>query len=131
MQNAGFTRFECWMRRGLPRGLAKNMGGRFANFGGDFVWPIVDRETCGAIDGYPNPDQMLCWCPSAEKQRLVCDVLNMANQLVKPTDEVEVSKSYDVVIRCESQDSARRQLQWLEYYSIDAEIVEREDHRRT
>ncbi len=71
-------RFSCWAGQGLPRGWAQNMGGRFADFDGDVVWPIVDNETCGPIDGYPKPDQMLCWCPSAEKQSQVVTMLRKA-----------------------------------------------------
>lgn len=43
---------------------------------GDVVWPIVDDETSGPIDGRPRPDQMLCWCPSVEKQSQVRRYLN-------------------------------------------------------
>ena len=40
-----------------------------------------------------------------------------------------MAKKYDVVIRCESEESARRQVEWLDYYLIDAEIVEREEDK--
>ncbi len=64
-------RFSCWCGRGLPKAWADNIG--IAS--GDVVWPIVDRQTCGPIRGYPTPEQMLCWCPSQEKQSAVVDLL--------------------------------------------------------
>jgi hypothetical protein len=61
-------RFECWAGVGWPKGWGEGNG--------DVVWPIVDNLTCGPINGYPNPEQMLCWCPSYEKQQEVCAALN-------------------------------------------------------
>jgi len=69
-----YPRFSCWAGQGLPKGWAENMGLTGDNVG-DSVWPIVDNETCGAIDGSPRPDQMLCWCPSSEKQSQVVEML--------------------------------------------------------
>ena len=65
-------RYQMWAGQGLPKAWAENMGVE----PGDTVWPIVDSETCGAIDGFPKPDQMLCWCPSVEKQQTVFRLLN-------------------------------------------------------
>lgn len=84
------ARFNCWAGQGLPRGWAENMGGRFADFDGDVVWPIVDSETSGPIDGFPRPDQMLCWCPSPEKQSQVVEALRIANGLPVNEDWMEL-----------------------------------------
>lgn len=62
-------RFESWAGTGWPKGWGAGDG--------DVVWPIVDTATCGPIDGYPRPEQMLCWCPSHEKQQALCAVLNV------------------------------------------------------
>lgn len=67
-------RFEAWCGQGLPRAWAENMGIEAA----DTVWPIVDTESSGAINGFPTPEQMLCWCPSAEKQGTVLSLLRSA-----------------------------------------------------
>lgn len=71
----GSMRFEMWAGMGLPKGWAENMGLKGDDVG-DVVWPIIDKEMCGPIDGFPRPDQMLCWCPSSEKQRQVFEMLN-------------------------------------------------------
>lgn len=84
------ARFNCWAGQGLPRGWAENMGGRFADFDGDVVWPIVDSETSGPIDGFPTPDQMLCWCPSPEKQSQVVKALRIAYGLPINEDWLEL-----------------------------------------
>ena len=68
------NRFACWVGRGLPKGWAKSMGLKGDDIGG-VVWPIVDSETSGPIDGFPRPEQMLCWCPSIEKQHQVVKAL--------------------------------------------------------
>jgi hypothetical protein len=70
-------RFSCWCGQGLPKGWAENMG-YIGDDVGDVVYPIVDNETCGMIDGYPKPEQMLCWCPSSEKQSQVVTMLRKA-----------------------------------------------------
>lgn len=67
-------RFETWCGQGLPKAWAENMG----IDAGDTVWPIVDTQTSGPINGRPNPEQMLCWCPSLEKQTLVASLLKSA-----------------------------------------------------
>ena len=67
-------RFTMWAGQGLPKGWAENMGGRYADFDGDIVWPIVDNDSCGVIDGFPKPEQMLCWCPTPDK---ACEVLRL------------------------------------------------------
>lgn len=66
-------RYEMWCGSGLPKGWAEAMG---IEYDGDTVWPIVDSETCGPIDGTPRPDQMLCWAPSSEKQVILFKILN-------------------------------------------------------
>ena len=68
------ARFDCWAGSGLPKAWAENMGVE----AGDVVWPIVDNENCTPIDGYPTPEQMLCWCPSSEKQTQVVEMLRIA-----------------------------------------------------
>lgn len=77
---AHHRRFEMWVGQGLPKGWAENMGMAGEDVG-DVVWPIVDNQTCGPIDGYPRPEQMLCWCPSSEKQQEVLLALRAANGL--------------------------------------------------
>ena len=69
-------RYEAWAGMGLPKAWAENMGRE----AGDSVWPIVDSETCGPINGWPTPEQMLCWCPSSEKQSQVLKELNKKEQ---------------------------------------------------
>ena len=78
-------RFSCWGSMSLPREendpppedvvefydwLGKNQG-----------WPIVDNETSGPIEGYPRIDQMLCICPSPERQTEVVRLLRIAHGL--------------------------------------------------
>lgn len=70
-------RFQWWAGSGLPRGWALNMG-FVGDDVGDIVWPIVDNEISGPIHGYPRPDQMLCWCPTLQKQEQVIDLLRKA-----------------------------------------------------
>ena len=70
-------RFSCWAGTGLPKAWAENMGFRGEQVA-DSVWPIVDNQTCGPIDGYPKTEQMLCWCPSVEKQSQVVSMLRKA-----------------------------------------------------
>ena len=67
-------RFVSWCGQGLPEGWAKNMGLPV----GDIVYPITDTASGDEIDGWPTPKQILCWCPSSEKQRQVVDMLNSA-----------------------------------------------------
>lgn len=69
------ARFVCWAGMGLPKGWAESMGLPPERIG-DIVWPITDLGTCGPIDAFPTPDQMLCWCPSSEKQAFVAHALN-------------------------------------------------------
>lgn len=76
-------RFEAWCGQGLPKAWAENMGVDVA----DIVWPIVDTEISGPINGYPAPEQMLCWCPSPQKQALVLELLKSA------TGDVDAWKS--------------------------------------
>lgn len=40
------------------------------------VYPIVDNDTCGIIDGEPRPDQYFCICFDADSQRKVFNALN-------------------------------------------------------
>lgn len=68
-------RYSMWAGQGLPIGWARQMGLPEDEIG-DVVWPIVDDQTCGPINGSPRPEQMLCWCPSSEKQRIVFALLN-------------------------------------------------------
>lgn len=42
----------------------------------DSIWPIVDNDTCGVIDGSPRPDQYFCICFDSESQKKVFDALN-------------------------------------------------------
>lgn len=73
------NRFDTWAGQGLPRGWALAMG--WKDHDGDGVWPIVDNTTSGPIDGRPKPEQMLCWCPSSEKQAIVAELLRAGTQL--------------------------------------------------
>lgn len=74
-------RFDCWAGRGLPKGWAKNMGLTGEDVG-DVVWPITDGETCGDIQGFPKPEQVLCWCPSSEKADFVAARLEATDKLL-------------------------------------------------
>jgi len=47
------------------------------------LWPIVDKETAGDIDGFPRPDQMLCFAFSPSDQEKICEALNLADSLRK------------------------------------------------
>lgn len=79
-------RFSRWAGMGLPRGWAENMG---ISDPGDTVWPIVDNETCGPIDDWPKPEQMLCWCPSVEKSAQVYELFRIAEFFMDWHGEVE------------------------------------------
>lgn len=80
------SRYEGWAGQGLPKGWAENMG--LKGFEGDVVYPIVDNKTSGPIHGSPTPEQMLCWCPSHEKQMLVLKALREFDQKQKETNDL-------------------------------------------
>lgn len=73
-------RYKCWAGTGWPKGL-DDLG--FKSKTG-IVWPIVDNEKCGPIDGFPTPEQ---WCAIAfdfDMQRIICDNLN---RQMEPDDD--------------------------------------------
>ena len=43
---------------------------------GKQVWPIIDSETCGDIDGFPRYNQFFCFATNPEDQKRLCEVLN-------------------------------------------------------
>jgi hypothetical protein len=47
----------------------------------DTIWPIVDRKTCGTIDGFPRPDQMVCFCFESGEQARVARALNLLDAI--------------------------------------------------
>ena len=69
-------RYEAWAGTGWPRGWAGEMG--FVSDSG-IVWPIVDIETCGEIDGKPKPEQWCCIAFDPKTQSLICKLLNEDN----------------------------------------------------
>lgn len=76
MKDSAEDRYEAWAGTGWPRGWAGEIG--FGSRSG-VVWPIVDTETCGEIDGQPKPEQWCCIAFDANTQRLICDLLNNRN----------------------------------------------------
>lgn len=65
-------RYECWAGRGIPK--------EWEYFGFEdpsgVIWPIVDLETCGPIDGYPKPEQWYCVALDHNIQDRICRLLN-------------------------------------------------------
>ena len=56
------------------------------------IWPIVDRETCGSIDGYPRHDQ---WCAVAftsKMQDIVAHALEQYYHTDKNKDDTQSIK---------------------------------------
>lgn len=60
-------RFEMWAGRWIPEFI---VGGNDIT-----LWPVVDAETCGKIDGSPRPEQVLCWAADAPTQALIASLL--------------------------------------------------------
>lgn len=67
-------RYQSWAGTGWPRGF-ENMGIESVT---GIVWPIVDNETCGEIDGYPTAEQWFCVAFDFKAQGVICDALNGA-----------------------------------------------------
>ena len=62
----------------------------------EILWPIVDNETCGAIDGFPRPDQMCAFAFSPTVQREICDALNLQDAFRK------IGNVYDKAVKRKS-----------------------------
>jgi hypothetical protein len=84
----GFTP-RCWPKRSANRtfeeGEAEVSERRFemwagvARFEGDDMvcdWPIIDRQNCGRINGFPKREQWFCATPTSQQQSQLCDWLN-------------------------------------------------------
>jgi len=84
-------RFDLWAGQGLPRGWASAMGLR--DYDGDSVWPIVDNTTSGPINGFPKPEQMLCWCPTSEKQSIVAGLLRAGVDVESLTTDLAAARA--------------------------------------
>ena len=68
---SGSPRFEQFAGFLVPEGHAV--------FGGMTVHPIIDRETCGPIDGYPKESQWFAVAFSATDQEEIAAALNGEN----------------------------------------------------
>lgn len=64
--------FEMWAGTGYPESWAKTTGVD----SGVTVWPIINKETCGTINGYPRPDQWYCVALDHKDQERICNALN-------------------------------------------------------
>lgn len=47
------------------------------------IWPVIDNETCGQIEGFPKPNQMMCFCFDPKDQARVAKAMNQLDQLEK------------------------------------------------
>ena len=65
-------RYEQWAGTGIPKEW-KSFG--FKDPSG-IVWPIVDTETCGPIDGFPSPDQWYLVAFDSDVQAKILALLN-------------------------------------------------------
>lgn len=69
-------RFEMWCGTGWPKGWVKAFNLKIPEDECVVVWPIVDTETCGNIDGFPKPEQWYCIAFTSESQLEICNLLN-------------------------------------------------------
>lgn len=53
------------------------------------LWPIVDNETCGPIDGYPKPKQMMAFAFTPSAQAAICNALNSVENSIKAAERRE------------------------------------------
>ncbi len=65
-------RYEEWAGTGIPK-CWKDLG--FDDPSG-VVWPIVDNETCGPIDGTPEQEQWFAVAFTPAAQAMICKLLN-------------------------------------------------------
>lgn len=49
----------------------------------DAIWPIVDSEHCGGINGYPDLSQFFCVAFSSVSQQKITDALNEYDKMMK------------------------------------------------
>lgn len=63
------TRFEQWAGIDCP-------DDSLMPFSGVTIWPIIDRETCGPIDGFPREDQFFAVAFTSASQAVIANALN-------------------------------------------------------
>lgn len=87
-------RYIMWAGMGIPEWLTAVLDGKKAKPEEPAIWPIIDDETCGEIQGEPSPDQFFCVAFTSATQRIICNALN-ASQPAVETDAVKCQKCKD------------------------------------
>ena len=80
-------RYAMWVGICIPEWLISVLDGKKPKSSEPAVWPIVDNETCGEIEGEPRPDQFFCVTFNSEDQRKVCNALNASQSAIEADAE--------------------------------------------
>ena len=76
-------RYTMWAGMGIPEWLISVLDGKKPKSAEPAIWPIIDNETCGEIQGEPTPDQFFCIAFTSATQRTICNALNASQSGVE------------------------------------------------
>jgi len=77
-------RYEAWAGRSSWAGLG--IPGELLNTTRT-IWPIVNLETCGPIEGSPTVDQFYAVVFDPDEQERICNLLNAVEEIEEIEDD--------------------------------------------
>lgn len=109
-------RYEMWAAPVNPEWCAWLVNQRQDRPRIEAVYPIVDNETCGPIDGTPRDDQHFCVCFTPKDQRKVWLMLNGLEEPLYDNPDVVVLRAIGQMNHNEMRDRLEQAIRVLRAY---------------